>query len=425
MLGQTACGDRGKVSEGKWMLISKMIMKTIRRVTAGSCAWVFAVLLCVSGNSLESYAAGSSVIENLTVTFTTTYGGAGEIPDPEIKVSGDGCLLGDVQYRTDYEKWKPGKKVRIEVNVNADEGKVFPVSLTRTQCKVSGADFVSAKALDDGTMQVKVDYVPVMVLGDTENAGWSDRNHKRAVWKSVEYAPGYTLVLYDGDKVVKRMNVETNSVDLSDSMKDDDVTYYYEVKAVPLTSEEKKYLKEGNFVPSTGQEISWEDSESSPPGDGGAVRGTQYVLPNGTVQTNMWKKVGSDWYYFGADGNMVKGWQVINGYWYYMDAAGKMQTGWVSPDGISWYYLYESGGMGIGWIQAEPGIWYYADASGRMQTGWVPVNGKWYYMNPDGRMHTGWLTDNGLLYYLYGDGVMATDAVVDGHLIGANGVAMW
>ncbi|MFQ9703380.1 MAG: hypothetical protein ACLR0U_16780 [Enterocloster clostridioformis] len=39
-------------------------------------------------------------------------------------------------------------------------GKIFPTSLNRSQCKVTGADFVSAKALDDTTLQVKVDYKP-------------------------------------------------------------------------------------------------------------------------------------------------------------------------------------------------------------------------------------------------------------------------
>ncbi len=402
------------------------MLKQLKTVTAKSCACMLAVLLLLTGSAIKSQAASdSSVIETIAITFKTTYGEAGEIPDPEISLTGDGCSLGDIQYRTNYDKWKPGKKVRTEITVQADEGKVFPVSLTRTQCKITGADFVSAKALDDGKLQVKVDYRPVMVLGDTDRAGWSSKNAGRAVWNSVEHAPGYTLVLYGDNKVVKRMNVETNSIDLSEFMADDDKTYYYEVKAIPITKDEKQYLKEGNFVSSTSQELDWEEENSSGTGDGGSVKGNSYILPDGSKEINTWKKISGFWYYFGQNGEMTKGWQNIEGFWYYMDANGRMQTGWVNPEGDSWYYLYENGGMGTGWIQPQPGVWYYTDGSGKMHRGWLQLNGKWYYMDLDGRMHTGWFQDgNGRWYYFFSDGSMAVNAVLDGRTIGADGAAV-
>ena len=208
---------------------------------------------------LSAYGAQSSVIESVNVSFKTVYGEPEEIPEPEVTVSGKSCSLGDVQYRTDYDSWKPGRKVRVEVTVVAEDGKYFPATLNRSKCKVTGADFVSAKALDDSSLQVKADYRPVTVLGDTQQAGWSSTSKKKAVWKSVEYAPGYTLTLYGDNKVVKRITVESNSVNLADYMTDMDKTYYYEVKAVPVTSDEKKYLKEGQYVTSTDQEFDWED----------------------------------------------------------------------------------------------------------------------------------------------------------------------
>ena len=75
-------------------------------------------------------------------------------------------------------------------------------------------------------------------------------------------------------------------------MEDVDKTYYYEVKAIPITADQKKYLKEGEFVTSTEQELDWEDwnedtgsSGNSGPGggtgDGGAIKGNNYVLPDG------------------------------------------------------------------------------------------------------------------------------------------------
>lgn len=354
-----------------------------------------------------AYGAQSSVIENVTVSFNTVYGEAEEIPEPDITVSGTSCSLGDVQYRTKYDNWKPGRKVRVEVTVLAEDGKYFPASLNRSKCKVSGADYVSARALDDTSLQVKADYRPVTVLGDTQKAGWSSTSKKKAVWKSVEYAPGYTVTLYGDNKVVKRMTVETNSVNLSDYMTDMDKTYYYEVKAVPVTSDEKKYLKEGQYVTSTDQEFDWEDYEeeekhSQSPGDGGSFKGDNYVMPDGTKAADTWKMVSGKWYYFDGNGNRVRGWLNTGGRWYYMDQNGVMCTGWIQPDG-SWYYLGENGDMLTGWIQPNPG--------------------KWYYLGPDGRMQTGWLSDGGTWYYLNSDGSMAVSGTVDGWNIGPDGKA--
>lgn len=357
---------------------------------------------------LYAYGAQSSVIESVSVSFKTIYGEPEEIPEPEVTVSGKSCSLGDVQYRADYDSWKPGRKVRVEVTVVAEDGKYFPATLNRSKCKVTGADFVSAKALDDSSLQVKADYRPVTVLGDTQKAGWSSTSKKKAVWKSVEYAPGYTLTLYGDNKVVKRITVESNSVNLADYMTDMDKTYYYEVKAVPVTSDEKKYLKEGQYVTSTDQEFDWEDYEkeekrSQGPGDGGSFKGDNYVMPDGSKAADTWKLVSGKWYYFDGSGSRVKGWLQTGGRWYYMDQGGAMCTGWLSPGDGFWYYLGENGDMLTGWIQPSPG--------------------KWYYLEPDGRMKTGWFNDNGSWYYLDGDGSMAVNRTVDGWNIGQDGKA--
>ena len=210
------------------MVIRKM-WKDIKRVAAVCCLCMIVVMAL--GGRMETYGAESSVIENVTVTFKTTFGDQGEIPDPVVTVS-NGCSLVDIQYNTSYDKWKPGKKVRAEITIEAENGKLFPASLNRSQCKVTGADFVSARALGDSQLQVKVDYRPVSVLGNTGNAGWSNSHANRAVWEPVPYAPGYSLVLYGDNKSVKRMTVQTNYADLNEYIKDDGKTYYYEVKEI-------------------------------------------------------------------------------------------------------------------------------------------------------------------------------------------------
>ncbi len=375
----------------------------------------------------QSFAAESSVIEKVTVKIDTDFGAPEEIPDPVITADGNGYSLGDVQFKTDYDKWEPGKKVRVDINLFADEGKFFPTSLNRSECKVTGADFVSAKALDDTTLQVKVDYRPVMTLGDTAEAGWSSTSSRKAVWKKVDFAPGYTVTLYGDDKVVKRLNVETSSVDLSSYMTKDDVTYYYEVKAVPLTSDEKKYFKEGNYVTSRDTEVELDTEEKQyvsrySAGDGGEVKGSNYVYGDGQLARNSWKKLSDKWYYFDQNGNMAKGWIFVNGYWYYMNENGVMQTGWINL-GDGWRYLGEDGSLRTGWLNPSPDKWYYLNAYGFMQTQWVMVDGKWYFMEADGSMKTGWLNWNNCWYYLNADGSMAENTIVDGWYIAPGGIA--
>ena len=314
-----------------------MEMKMIRKILL--CAGTG---LLLSTGSLQSvpggifhmdtaYGAESSIIETMSIKFNTTFGDPEEIPQPQITISGSGVSIGDIYYKTEYENWKPGKKVRMEITVDAAQGKYFPVSLGRSKCRVTGADFVSAKALDNTTMQVKVNYTPVTVLGDTALAGWSSHDSEKAVWKKVDYAPGYTLTLYGNDKVVKRMTVTSNSVSLKEYMTDPDKIYYYQVKAVPVTAEQKKYLKEGEFITSQEQDIDDSAEEEKEkehaacgtgPGVAGSLKGDNFVMPDGTLAVNTWKLVGGIWYYFNAEGNRTRGWFQYGGKWYYFDGNG-------------------------------------------------------------------------------------------------------
>ena len=376
-----------------------MDMKMIRKILL--CAGTGLLLGTGSLQSLPggifhmytAYGADSSIIETMSIKFNTTFGDPEEIPQPQITISGSGVSIGDIYYKTEYENWKPGKKVRMEITVDAAQGKYFPVSLGRSKCRVTGADFVSAKALDNTTMQVKVDYTPVTVLGDTALAGWSSLDSEKAVWKKVDYAPGYALTLYGNDKVVKRMTVTDNSVSLKEYMTDPDKIYYYQVKAVPVTAEQKKYLKEGEFITSKEQDVDDSEEEekekkhaatsqssSTGPGIAGSLKGDNFVMPDGTLAVNTWKLVGGIWYYFNAEGNRTRGWFLYGGKWYYFDGNGCMKTGWVD-------------------------------------TG----NGTWYYLNPDGDMKTGWFYDKNIWYYLNNDGSMAVNRSQDGWYLGADG----
>ena len=62
--------------------------------------------------------------------------------------------------------------------MDAAQGKYFPVSLGRSKCRVTGLILYRRK-LDNTTMQVKVNYTPVTVLGDTALAGWSSHDSEK------------------------------------------------------------------------------------------------------------------------------------------------------------------------------------------------------------------------------------------------------
>ncbi len=152
-------------------------------VKAGGCLAAVSVLAAGWGG-LSYGATESSVIETLTITFEAEFGEPEEVPMPEVKVQMEGSDSGrcDVEYRTQYDNWKPGKKVRAEVAVYAEDGKVFPTTLNRNKCKVTGADFVSAKALDDTTLQVKVDYRPIWEIPPRPDGPLPEREPPGRQW---------------------------------------------------------------------------------------------------------------------------------------------------------------------------------------------------------------------------------------------------
>ena len=98
--------------------------------------------------------------------------------------------------------------------------------------------------------------------------------------------------------------------------------------------------------------------------------------------TNTWKWHGGRWYYFGADGKMLKS--------------------TVTPDG----YLVDIEGMlvGPGW-NYQGGKWYYAESGGKVFRGdWKKIGGVWYVFHNDGTMFSHEWSGS---YFLKDSGAMA------------------
>ena len=110
--------------------------------------------------------------------------------------------------------------------------------------------------------------------------------------------------------------------------------------------------------------------------------GETYYQVDSKPITNTWKWHGGRWYYFGADGKMLKS--------------------TVTPDG----YLVDIEGMLVspGW-NYQGGKWYYAESGGKVFRGdWKKIGGTWYAFHADGRMYAGEWSGN---YFLKADGAMA------------------
>ena len=126
------------------------------------------------------------------------------------------------------------------------------------------------------------------------------------------------------------------------------------------------------------------------------------------VASGQWVRLGSSWYWYGADGEPAHGWAKVGGSWYYLDpSSGALRSGWLR-DGGSWYYLDPADGsrMATGWRKVG-GSWYLF-AGGQMRTGWAKDGGSWYYLDPanDSRMATGWARVGSWWYLFAGGGQM-------------------
>ena len=110
--------------------------------------------------------------------------------------------------------------------------------------------------------------------------------------------------------------------------------------------------------------------------------GETYYQVDSKPITNTWKWHGGRWYYFGADGKMLKS--------------------TVTPDG----YLVDIEGMLVspGW-NYQGGKWYYALSGGKVFRGdWKKIGGVWYAFHNDGVMYSHEWSGS---YFLKDSGAMA------------------
>ena len=150
--------------------------------------------------------------------------------------------------------------------------------------------------------------------------------------------------------------------------------------------------------------------------------GETYYQVDSKPITNTWKWHGGRWYYFGADGKMLKstvtpdgylvdiegmlvspGWNYQGGKWYYAESGGKVFRGdWKKIGGV-WYAFHNDGVM---YSHEWSGSYFLKDSGAMADNEWVFDRNynSWFYIKPGGTYaRNEWKGD----YYLKGGGYMA------------------
>ena len=150
--------------------------------------------------------------------------------------------------------------------------------------------------------------------------------------------------------------------------------------------------------------------------------GETYYQVDSKPITNTWKWHGGRWYYFGADGKMLKstvtpdgylvdiegmlvgpGWNYQGGKWYYALSGGKVFRGdWKKIGGV-WYAFHDNGVM---YSHEWSGSYFLKDSGAMADNEWVFDRNynSWFYIKPGGTYASREWKGN---YYLKAGGYMA------------------
>lgn len=331
----------------------------------------------------------------------------------------------------------------------------FKGSYTKSSIKISGGTFVSS-SVSNGLLTVKFTLKPIsgplnapiklnwngtsskssssgVVISELGPAGEKSSSSSsksssktttkkedigKAAWSAPTGSSGYyDVYLYRGSTIVKKFTeLKATSVDFYPYMTKKG-SYYFKVRTVPVTEEQKKYATRSEWAESDEYYL---DEENVSDGTGsGALTDTKTIG---------WVKSGSTWYYRYPDGNLKKdGWEKIDGKWYLFDKEGKMLTG-KQTTASGTYYMSAQGSMQTGWVKID-NAWYYfnsdagSQAEGRMlQNTWLRPGDVTYYLTANGQMAIGWTQIGNDWYYFDQTGNMAKNTTIDTFYVNEEGV---
>ena len=383
--------------------------------------------------------AGSILSE---AVFDDTGSGEGDV---NVTLSTENCMIEDYSLSGSGSRFLGvGDKVKVKLLIVPTDPEYYRFNGTysSSSIKVSGGTFVSC-SVKNGELSLTFTLPPI--TGNLEapyDASWKNasassgtsagpgsssssgngkisvKNIGKAVWTAPENTSGYYDVsLYRGSSLVHKFtDIKGKTVDCYPYMTKKG-TYYFKVRTVPHTEENKKYAKPSEWVES---DEFYLEAEYVSDGTGQEV---------GSTQTVGWVKAGDIWYYRYPDGNLKKnGWEKISGKWYLFDKDGKMLTGKQTIQSGT-YYMAPSGEMLTGWQKVE-NVWYFfnnqegADTEGMMyQNAWLTEpDGKTYYLNDKGIMTTGWAKIGEFWYHFDQSGLLSRNTVIDTFRVNEEGI---
>ena len=123
-----------------------------------------------------------------------------------------------------------------------------------------------------------------------------------------------------------------------------------------------------------------------------------------------WQQTDGKWYYFDADGNMLRSqWLTLDGKTYYLsDDGSRLEKKWFEDQGKR-YYLGTGGVLAVNKWLVQGDKRYYAGSDGAIVTAsWISVGGKRYYADLDGALiKNQWLSLSDGWYHFDADGVLS------------------
>lgn len=357
-----------------------------------------------------------TVLKSVTVSYSFPDREGGRVQLPEFEAP-RGCTL-DIEWLSPKSSYAPGKTVKAQITLRAEDGYEFDKSAKIT---VHHAN-ITSKSVSSSEIVLQVKVGPLYYkLAAPEHVSWSKENSSVLKWSKVEYATGYRVSIYQDEKVVKTEIIKSRSYDVGKYFNgDSQVTA--SVTAVADSSGNRKYIRDSKVVFVDGNDIEWEDRETTY----GVWQGNRYRVSGDGEKAEYaigWVEIFGEWYFFNQSGILQTGWIEDGGKRYYSNKEGVMQIGWVKPETKGpWYYFRSSGEMAVGWVSGQPGSWYYLNPDGTMRIGWLDENEKRYFLGTDGKMLTGWQLINCQWHYFHPDGHMAVNEQIEGYNIDGAGV---
>jgi len=279
-----------------------------------------------------------------------------------------------------YDQWKPGKKITYSIELAPSDGYIFYKKDLDNGISISNMEIAST-SISSSKVVIKANYYPKVRLANPTNLYYDlDDGDYIARWDEVEFCKKYEVEVYwqeeqesyyDDDEdsdvryttVTNTYTVESNKLDIGQSVTAEDSEVSFRVRAVPKNDKESVYVSPSEWVDS--DDVATASVNTSYGKFSGTGDNMVFIKSDGTTASG-WEYINDVWYYCDPDNAnkvVVSAWKLINGNWYRFDENGKMLQGWVLIDKL-WFCLTsggdKAGAMRTGWVQEGPaGAWYY------------------------------------------------------------------